>query len=153
MKRIIYSSVNPAKTDGTRFYHVTLKEILKHFSKKKENCWLWYVFNELGLEALNLDDNLFGSFVSGDDLYVCVTDNKPVRVKGRKISPEYIADTFEVEDLQDYISEATDYIIHRYITEHEVYEPDFEAGYDVLLEEGYKPDKIERDAEKFPETD
>lgn len=155
MKRLIrriYGTTTPAMTKGTMFYRLDLKDIIKYFSKSSENCWLWILFKEQGFDAIDFENNLFGSFTDDDEIYVCVTDNKPIWIRGKSISPEYASENYDIDDLSKYIVEGTDYIIHRYLTEHEVYEPDYTLYYDALIDTGYSEEKIEKDALKFPDS-
>ena len=145
MIRIIYGSVQPAVTKGTAFYEITLDDMIKHFSKKSENCIVWKSLETFGLDALDMEDSLFGSHIEGDTLYLCVTDGKMIKVKGREISPEYAFDEFGVEALSDYIVPGSDKIIHRYITPHEIILPDYEVMSEELLEDGYDSKKIFKD--------
>lgn len=123
MKRYVSSSTITAATrHGTTYYKASLDQILQVLKKENANVWLIGALQDSGFDALDVQNRLFGSRVINNDIYICVTDGYDITVNGQTTDPETALDDFDVEELSNYISDATDEIIHRYIT---VYELDF----------------------------
>lgn len=134
-----------AATDGTIYYHYTLDQIVSYFKynvrQNMENLILYGAFKVYGLNAIDIDNNLFGSYIDGDDLYICVSNYKDIYIQeiDQYINPEDGAYTYGIHALQDYIVDGTDEIINQYLTKYEVsnYNIDIVARY-LMLKEGYK---------------
>lgn len=151
MYRYIKSSVQPAVTQGTTFYRVTLESVIDHFADKSENVWMYKLFSDLGWGALDFGGNLSGSFIKDDDLFICVTDGTRVRYKNKFVDPYKLPRNVDIAELNKYVSTGNDKIIHRYITPYEVITPNFSEWSDELLAEGYKEKKLLQDAKQFKE--
>ena len=78
MKRYIRATTQPAQTNGTTFYRLTLEDVIDYFSQKSQNVWLYKLFKEKGWKAIDLGGNLLGSFFKDGDLFVCVSDGTKV---------------------------------------------------------------------------
>lgn len=149
MKRYIKSSTQAAQTNGTTYYRVSLDDVIDYFSQKSQNVWLYKLFLEKGWKAIDLGDNLLGSFFKNGDLFICVSDGTKVFYQEKFIDPFKLPRGVDLDDLQDYISIGTDQTIHRYITPYEVVRPNFDEWTDELLAEGYTKKKLVRDAKAF----
>ena len=149
MKRYIRSTVEPAVTQGTTFYRVTLDEVIDHFSDKSENVFILKSFEELGWDALDFHKHLYDSFICEDDLYICVTDGKQIRYNDKFISVDKLPKDIDLDELSKYIANANDPIIHRYITPYEIKTPPFTKWSKELEAEGYDKEKLRKDAERF----
>ena len=149
MKRYIRSSIQPAMTKGTTFYRVTFDDVIKHFNKKSENIFILKSFEELGWKALDFHKHLYDSFICDNDLYICVTDGKKIRYNDKFMTADKLPNDIDLEELEPYIAEGNDQIIHRYITPYELKEPKFTKWSKELEAEGYDPEKLQRDAKEF----
>jgi hypothetical protein len=149
MKRYIRSSVQPAMTEGTIFYRVSLDDIIKHFSDKSENAWILKSFEELGWNALNFHKHLYDSFICEDDLFICVTDGKKIRYNDKFMSVDKLPKDIDLDELSPYIAMGNDQIIHRYITPYELKLPKFTEWSADLEADGYKKEKLRKDAKQF----
>lgn len=105
---------------GTTYYKTNLGDILNAFMSDEHNVWIYAILDKYGYDALDIENNLFGSAIIGDDLYICKTDGEYILVDGEYIDPENAIDYAGVDAISDYIEDATDDIIFRYISEYEL---------------------------------
>lgn len=132
-RHIISAATNTTKTKGTTFYLVTFEQIQKYFNNEDTNIWISKAFEELEWDAIDFDNNLFGSQIIGDDLYICVTDGVDIEVGDELVYPEEALDIYTPDELSEYIKPATDEVIQKYITEFELVTPDFDKwAYDII---------------------
>jgi hypothetical protein len=149
-KSKVKASVTKTSRKGTTFYKATLDEVKSAFKEKGANLWLLESFEKLGWDAIDFDNNLFGSRVIDDVLYICVTDGYEIEVNGRKEDPEEVLDYYGDSELADYIEDATDKIILKYITEYEIHSPDFNGWAADLLKDYEFIDLVDT-AKEFPD--
>lgn len=142
----IYSAT--AVTSKTKFYSASLDDVLKAYDNPDKNCWVYASLKEYGWDCIDFDNNLFGSAVVDDILYICVTDGKDIRVMDSWVDPEYALEDYVIDVLQDYIIPATDKIITRYISSYEIFKPDFDKLAPSLIKEREFLDMV-RDMEDF----
>lgn len=122
---------------ATVIYEVSLKDVKDYY---EDTLFMSYLINEDGFNAFDIEDNLPGSLVEGDILYLLVTDYNPVVVNGEEI--EYIEDIldFSIEDLRnsELIEPATDDVIKRYLSSYELAPFDFDmVATDLVQTDGY----------------
>lgn len=122
---------------GTTYYTTDVNQILDFLKDEDSNIWLIGAFELDGLDALNLENNLFGSKIIGDILYICVTDGSDININGNMVDPESALDDYDVEELSAYIRPADDEVLRRWITTSEIYEPDMDKIAPILMGEGY----------------
>ena len=136
-------------TQGTIFYRISLDEVIDYYSDPKRNVWVWKSFVELGWNCINFDNSLFGSYVDGSDLYLCVTDGVEIDVDGVAVNPEEAFDDYDIEDLSDYILPGDDGIIKRYIGEDEIKTPLFDKWAGEIIDAGYEFTDMVKYANEF----
>lgn len=151
-KRIV-AAEEPKKT-GTTFYAITKESLSRAFDDDDVNVWLKAVVDEEGFDALDLENNLFGSKVIGDTFYLCITDGRDILIDGKATDPEEALDKYSPEQLSDFIAHATEKLIRRYITEYEIYDIEWEdSSVDnlaiKLLDEGYSFYRLAKDYSEF----
>lgn len=144
----IYSAKNPAQSVGTTYYMVDLDEAIDILDNDKSNCWVFISLRENGWDCLDMDNNLFGSAIIDDTLYICITDGSDVYVDGKAVDPEEALEEYDVEDLADYILPATDKIVERYISPYELKTPDFNELAPLLIE-SRDFERMVKDMEEF----
>lgn len=140
-----------AEDMGTTYYTTDINQILDFLKNEDANIWLIGSFELDGLDALNLETNLFGSKIIEDILYICVTDGSDINVNGDMIDPESALDDYDVEELSAYIRPADDEILRSWITVSEIYEPDMNEMAPRLMDEGYSFVDLMEDAKEFTE--
>lgn len=113
---------------GTSYYKISLEDIIKSIDSNRVNLFLKYAMNMYGLSAINLD-TLFGSKIIDNTLYLCVTNGQDIEVNGDLVDPENALENYTLEDLDTYISEASDRCILSHITI-------YELKLDIFKEEG-----------------
>lgn len=149
----LYRSINaaekPAKHAGTTFYSATVDNIINAYGDVTLNAWIRQAFIERGLDAIDYDNNLYGSAVIDDVLYICVTDGYDIEVNGEGVNPEEALSEYTPKELSDYIEPATAEIIRRNITEYELITPDFESWAINMLRDGYAFSKLVTDYMEF----
>ena len=148
LKRV-YGAEDDARKAGTTFYAVPKSNLEQAFDKDDVNVWLKAEIEADGFDAIDFDNNLFGSKVIGDTLYICVTDGRDIIIDGKAVDPEEALDEYTPEQLSDFTSIATDKLIRRYITEYEVYTPDFDDMAVDLLRAGTSFERLADDYEEF----
>ncbi|MCM1226122.1 MAG: hypothetical protein NC320_01695 [Clostridium sp.] len=148
-KHRISAATNSAQGSGTTYYLVTFDQIQKFFNGEDSNVWIGKSFEELGWAAIDFDNNLFGSQIIGDDLYICVTDGKDIEVNGDLVNPEEALEICAPDDLSEYIKSASNGIIQRYITEYEIVMPDFDNWAADLLEDNISFSRMVSDFHEF----
>lgn len=144
----IYSAKNPAQSAGTTYYMVDLDEAIDILDNDKSNCWVFISLREYGWDCLDMDNNLFGSAIIDDTLYICITDGTDVYVDGKAVNPEDALEEYDIEDLADYIVPATDKIVERYISQYELKTPDFNELAPLLIE-SRDFERMVKDMEEF----
>lgn len=145
----ITAAIKSAKNVGTTFYSVTADDIIEAYGDSTLNVWIRQAFVERGLDAIDYDNNLYGSKVIDDVLYICDTDGRDIEVNGNPTDPEDALDEYVVDELSEYIEPASAEIIRRYITEYELKDPDFEGWAIDLLRDGYDFSKLVTDYMDF----
>lgn len=145
----VNAAVNSTKTYSTTYYLVTFNQIESFFNTESANVWIAKAFDELRWDAIDFDNNLFGSQVVGDDLYICVTDGKSIEVNGELIDPEEALEVYTPDELSEYIESTTDVIIQKYITEYEITAPDFDNWAAELLANNISFSRMVSDFHEF----
>lgn len=143
------SYIIAAKTPGTTFYRCSLKEIKDALSDDDSNIWVMKSIDELGYDAIDFEKNLFGSEIIDDDLYICVTDGYDIDVSGEFVNPEDVLSSYDTSEISEYIKPATADIIQKYITQYEIYAPEFDKWAPDLLKRGYTFSELVKDAQEF----
>ncbi len=149
IKNSIFSAVHPAKTSGTTFYAVTLEQIIDTYSKPDNNVWIMQSFIESGWDAIDYDNNLFGSQIIDDVLYICVTDGRDIIIDDENVDPEEALELYDIDDLGEYIQPASDQVIKKYITEYELNMPDFDKWAPSMISSKYDFTKLVDDYMEF----
>lgn len=139
--------IQAATSIGTTYYEVDIDDALDAIEKSDGNIWILSVLRSDGWDALDLDNNLFGSRVIDDKLYICQTDGQDIQVDEELVDPEKALDKYSIEELSAYIQPADDDTITKNITGYEISFSDVEKVAKELLEEGYSFNDIVRDAE------
>lgn len=148
-KSTITAAIKPAKIKGTTFYKATVDDIIDAYSENKSNIWIKAMFEDIGFDAINFDNGLYGSKIIDDVLYICETDGHMVNVDNSKYDPEKLLDEVDITDIEDMVKEADSDIIHRYITEYEVFLPDFDKLAIDLLKSGDSFSELVRYYQEF----
>lgn len=141
--------ITAALETGTHFYKIELPQLIDSLNDNDGNLWLIYALQEYGWNALDMDHNYFGSAIVDDIFYLCVTDGTEIEINGNLEDPETAIDDFGVDSIVNYIENATDNIIHRYITAYELNFKQVDVN-DIaikLLEDNYTFLEIVRSAE------
>ena len=123
---------------GTHFYKTNAQEIIDALKEDDANVWLIAAFEQLGLDALDFDHHMWGSYVDENgNLYICVSDLEPIEVNGEEVDPEEAFEDYSPEELSAYIEPATPKIITDRISEIEIKHPYFDGWAADLLEGGH----------------
>lgn len=120
------------KNSGTTFYKVSLPDLIDMLRKLDANIIMIGALEMDGWSCIDFEKNLFGSAVIDDDLYLCKTNGKDIIVNGEEVDPEYALEEYTLEELSDYIADATPEDIRLEITPYEVTNFDIE---DVALDQ------------------
>lgn len=137
--------------EGTTFYRVTPDQIRRYYSDD-DNIIVKYLVRNEGLQAFDIDQ-IYGSALIGSDAYICVNDGEPIEVDGEEVDPEDALELFDIEDLQEYIQDADDEIIRRYLSMYELDEFDLDSVAIELLSAGYSFVAIAQAAEDLERFD
>lgn len=150
MKKVIKAArINAAADMGTTFYKTNVEQILDVLKDNDANVWLIAAFQNEGLNALDLEHHLFGSYEDGENLYICVTDGHEINVNDEEVDPELAMENYSVEQLSAYIKDATPEVILERITEFEIKPPYFDGWAAELLEDGHTFVELMEAAEEF----
>ena len=119
MKILARQSIEAAQNSGTVWYKITKDQIIEG-SLWGKNSWIkarieWYPLSE----SLNLQQ-LDGSFILDDTLYLMVSDYLPIIVRGQEIEPDEVVDQFELDDISEYINDNPGNEILRNITDSDI---------------------------------
>lgn len=101
------------------------------------NPWISIYFDRENFKSIDFNHNLWGSFVEGDDLYICVTDGYDIEINGEMVDPEQAYELYGLKALSDYIQPATDQIITSKITDDEMFAVPFDDLIDDVLAGGW----------------
>ena len=136
-RRNIMTAVEPAINPGTIYYRVT-EDALKDVLDKSDNFIFRYLVNTKGLNCFDLEDNLLGSMIIDNDLYICQTDGKDISVADTEVDPYDALDMYSIEELSDYIVDADEDIIKSKLTEYELQPIDVnKVCSDMIRNHGY----------------
>lgn len=139
--------VTAATKSGTIFYKAefqTVKDVLS-----KVNVWIDYALRGEGFDAIDFKRGMFGSAVIDNILYICQTDGQELNINGTLVDPEEALEKCNIEDLADYIEDATDDIIKSNITEYEIQFNNITALALDMLNDGYEFKEIYEAAEEI----
>lgn len=131
------STITAAQSIGTTFYYTTLSDVIQTLKDKSQNEILIFLLETRGWYALDFEHNLFGSYVDGDDLYLCVTDGAEIEIDGVEVYPEDAIEEFGVDAIKPWLESATDDVITFRITEYELRSFDIDDVALNMLNEGY----------------
>lgn len=118
----------------TTFYKITLNDLKQAFSN--ENAWLLASINNLGFRAIDID-SLIGSRVIDNVLYLCVTNGVDIDVNGKQADPEDALFQYNLDDLSEYVEDATEDIILANIDEYNMKPPNYDSLASDLISDGY----------------
>lgn len=139
-------------SNGTKFYKVTIDDVIKYLEDKNANVWVIESFKQLGWDAINWDKGLFGSSIISNVLYICDTDGNDIYLNGKAVDPEAALEEYTPDELSKFISDATPDIVNRYITEYEIMIPEFDKwALDMLKDSDMSFTKMCKDATEFDE--
>ena len=119
-KRNGMNTITGAVETGTHFYKMTLNTVIDSLNDNDGNLWLIYALQKYGWNALDTDHNFYGSKLIDDIFYLCVTDGHEIEINDEIYDPEYLLEEFDIEAMSQYIQDANDEIIHRYVTPYEM---------------------------------
>lgn len=136
MKKYYKTNIFAAEnTNGTIFWKTDLDQIQE--ALEDSNPFIRVALSLDGYKAIDFRYNLFGSYVDGDTLYICQTNYDPIMVNGEETNPETAMEDFGPEALSNYIQDASDDIVRRYITIYEVTNFDVDEVATELIQDGY----------------
>lgn len=132
--------VEPGKT---RFYKLTLDELLDILRENGCNIITIWQLEEQGFSALDFKHSLWGCGVVDDFLYICDTDGKDILINGKQVDPEEVVNLLADGDIDesafsDYIVEPDEKYIRRWVDPDAMVQPDFEEAALALLQQPYK---------------
>lgn len=104
----IYIRADSSESAKTTFYKVNLDDVISYYENK--NAWIYAAFKYEGFDCLNIKD-MYGSKIIDDTLYLCVTNGVDIDVNGESVDPEEALDKYSIDDLSEYIKDATDKVI------------------------------------------
>ena len=119
---------------STVFYTITESQLLKHYDAD-DNYIVRYIVSENGFDAFEID-NMYGSKLIGDILYLCVTDGNDIIVNGEEIFPEDALDMYDISALSAYIQPGDDDVIDRYVSTYELKPIDINDVAPDILDQG-----------------
>lgn len=144
--KVIKSPVTAATKSGTKYYKVSKKDLFNALADNDANIWICDAIDSNGLDAIDLENNLFGSRIIDDCLYVCETDGRDILVAGEYVDPERALFDCDLNDLAPYIEEPEPDRWTKMITEHEVIIEDIDArGRAMITDSGYGFIQVVRD--------
>lgn len=137
MKKILAATtVTEVRSSGTAYYKVELEDAIKMLQKNKSNMWLIQRLEADGWDAIDFKQSLFGSYVDGSVLYICVTDGSDIQVGEDSVDPEKAMEEYGPDMLASYIIDADDKVVCLRISEYDLAEFDIDEAAEVLLHEG-----------------
>lgn len=104
---------------GTTYYRISSDQILKAYSAKTEDPFIYYAIAEDGLAAINLD-TLVGSQIVDDELYICQSDGQNIIVDNTEVDPFVALEEYGVEACENYIEDVDSKFILDTITIYEI---------------------------------
>lgn len=124
LKILAKTKIQAAQDSGTTWYLITKEDILEK-SLWGRNIWVQERIKQWPLsQALDLD-NLTGSFCFDDEIYLLVTDHKPITlngIEGREFNPEDVVDEVDndINYIEGYINDNPDDSIIQRITDSDI---------------------------------
>lgn len=133
----IKAAVAESISATTRFYPVELDWFIQLLKDNDKNPMLIWLVEQKGFDAFDLDQ-LYGSAVSDDVLYLCDTNGEDILIDGEPVDPETAIENYGIEAIQPYISDPDTKYILRYLSPDEVSEIDLEEAAQALMNQPYK---------------
>lgn len=151
LKRSLHSNVpiKSAYTIGTVYYETTLNQVIDALENNDANMWLILALKESGWDSIDFKNNMFGSKVINDKLYICQTNGQDINVSGKDVDPETALDDYELSELSAYIEPASDDIIIKNITGYEIKITNVNETAIELLQHGNSLLDVVKDAEEL----
>lgn len=146
----VFRNITAAEGVGTTYYRATIDDVVDAVSEGS-NLFVYYCMLALGFESIDLDYNLFGSYIDGNTIYFCDTDGEDIEVQGKLFNPEDAMEEFGPEALESYIQDVTPEIIRRFITPYEL-KFDIDEGAYWLMKDGFGFTEIVKAYEDLPES-
>lgn len=120
---------------GTAFYQVTADDALEALSQSGGNKFSMQAFKDNGWDAVNIDD-MYGSRIINDVLYICQTDGEEIVVGSALVDPEEALDEFDLDELAEYIHRTTPRVILQFLSPYDIIIDDVDNLALELLESG-----------------
>lgn len=143
------SPITAATSVGTTYYKASIDELIDALKTSDGNIWVINMLEYKGWDAIDFDNNLFGSKVIGDDLYLCETDGQDIQINGQLVDPEKALDEYDVSELSAYIKPADSKKLTNSITGYEVKITDVDDTAIDLLKVGNSFIDVVKDAEEL----
>ena len=138
-----YKNINAAEgveesiSESTVFYPIELDYLIDLLNKRNKNPMLIWMLETMGFDALNLEQ-LYGSAVVDDVLYLCRTTGDEILIDGKMVDPETAIEEYDIDGIAPYIADPDDNYIARAISPDEAVQPDLEDAAIALLQQPYK---------------
>lgn len=149
IRKKVLCSVHAPSQKGTKFYKYTIDDVIDIFSSEDSNIWVYTAFVERGWDAIDFNNNLYGSRIIKNVLYLCVSDGYGIRVGESTFDPDSILDDLDLSEIDEYIKDGDGDVARKYITEYELHKPDFDKWADSVLDSGVKFSKMVDDYLEF----
>lgn len=141
--------VTAASSYGTKFYKVTIEDVIDALKQSNGNIWVIHMLESEGWDAIDFENNLFGSRVIDDELFICETDGQDIQVNGRSVDPEKALDIYSISELSAYIQPADVNKITSSITGYEIKLSDVDNVAVELIQSGHSFTDVVKDAEEL----
>lgn len=132
MKRYIKS----AQDFPTIFYRVTIDQAKEAIEDSDLNIFLKAAFDYYEWQCLDIEHGLHGSEVNNNILYLCDTNGDDILVDGREVDPISALDYYDIDELANYVKDATPNIIVDFLNEDTITEFDVDVIGTKLIEDG-----------------
>lgn len=127
--------ITSATNSGTTYYKADLNDV-KKIVDGNSNLFVIYSIFEHGFDDIQIDQ-MPGSYIDGDTIYVCFTNGQDININGEDVDPENAIEEFGLEALSAFVQDAPEDII---ISELSPYVFDLDNIEDCaswLLDKGY----------------
>ena len=131
----INKNIKKDRSNGTTFYKCSLNDIKENiYNRSSFTDW---ALTESKLNAIDLDQ-LPGSDVIDNYLYLCITDFDDIEINGELVDPEEALATIEITQLADYIESGTPEIISSYLSEDNLVYYSIDVVFKSMLNANYR---------------
>lgn len=127
--------ITSATDYGTVYYKADLSDV-KKIVDENSSLFVVYSIYEHGFDDIQIDQ-MPGSYIDKDTIYICVTDGKDLNINGEEVDPENAIEEVGLESVSAFIQDAPAEIVTQELDSYVFDLDNLEDCASWLLDNGY----------------